>query len=247
MQLLAACQKSTSVRHLVVKSTSTVYGSSSRDPAMFTEDMEPRRAPSSGYAKDVAEIEGYVRGFARRRPDVRVTTLRLANVLGPHVTSPMTSYFRLPVIPTVLGFDPRLQFVHETDLMRVLTHCVETDVPGTFNVAGDGVMLLSQAVRRLRKPAVPLVRPAVGGVASVLKSARMADFSPEQLGFLTFGRGIDSTRMRTMLGFEPDYTTEQAFSDFARGAGHAASPVERVVDGLAATLSPISSPGGGRG
>src|SRR6478672_7694362 len=185
MQLLAACQKAPGLQHLVVKSTTTVYGASSRDPAMFTEDMEPRRQPRSGYAKDVAEIEGYVRGFARRRPDVLVTMLRAANVVGPHVSSPITSYFRLPVIPTVLGFDPRMQFVHENDLMRVLTHCVNIEVPGTFNVAGDGVMLLSQAVRRLRKPSVPLVRPAVGGVASALKSFRMADFSPEQLVLLT--------------------------------------------------------------
>jgi len=226
MQLLAACQKSATVRDLVVKSTSTVYGASSRDPAMFTEDMEPRRAPSSGYAKDVAEIEGYVRGFARRRPDVRVTTLRLANVLGPHVISPITSYFRLPVIPTVLGFDPRMQFVHETDLLRVLAHCVHTKVAGTYNIAGDGVMLVSQAVRRLGKPTVPLVRPAVGAVAAVLKSARMADFSPEQLGFLTYGRGIDTTRMRSMLGFEPTYSTEQAFADFASGLS---SPVAELL------------------
>src|SRR6478609_11767147 len=97
MQLLAACQKAPSLQQLVVKSTTTVYGASSRDPAMFTEDMEPRRAPRAGYAKDVAEIEGYVRGFARRRPDVRVTMIRGANVIGPHVTSPLTSYFRLPV------------------------------------------------------------------------------------------------------------------------------------------------------
>ncbi len=246
MQLLAACQKSETVRHLVVKSTSTVYGASSRDPAMFTEGMEPRRQPRSGYAKDVAEIEGYVRGFARRRPDVVVTTLRLANVLGAHVSSPMTSYFRLPVIPTVLGYDPRLQFVHETDLMRVLSHAVSTEVAGTYNIAGDGVMLLSQAVRRLRKPAVALPRPAVGGIASALKSARMADFSPEQLGFLTFGRGIDTTRMRTMFGFEPDYTTAQAFADFATAIGHRPGPVERVVGGLASTL-PVPESGVSRG
>ena len=156
-------------------------------------------------------------------------------MLGPHVTSPITSYFRLPVVPTVLGFDPRLQFVHETDLMRVLAHAVHAEVPGTFNVAGDGVMLLSQAVRRLRKPTVALPRPAVGGLASVLKSARMADFSPEQLGFLTFGRGIDTTRMRTELGFEPDRTTEETFADFADLDRPPAGAVERVVDGLSAS------------
>jgi UDP-glucose 4-epimerase len=249
MQLLAACQKAPGLRHLVVKSTSTVYGASSRDPAMFTEDLEPRHAARSGYAKDVAEIEGYVRGFARRRPDVLVTTLRLANVLGPHVTSPMTSYFRLPVVPTVLGFDPRLQFLHETDLLRVLAHAVHAEVPGTYNVAGDGVMLLSQAVRRLRKPTVALPRPAVGGLASLLKSARMADFSPEQLGFLTFGRGIDTTRMRTELGFEPERTTAEAFADFSTSIGHPPRPAERAVDGIAPspTEPVVPTPGAGRG
>jgi UDP-glucose 4-epimerase len=178
-----------------------------------------------------------------------VTTLRLANVLGPHVTSPITSYFRLPVVPTVLGFDPRMQFVHELDLMRVLTHAVHAEVPGTFNIAGDGVMLLSQAVRRLRKPVASMPRPAVGGLAALLKSARMADFSPEQLGFLTFGRGIDTTRMRSELGFEPDYTTAQTFADFAAAIGRPPGTVERAVDGLAATLAQPAStpPGAGRG
>src|SRR5690349_13801368 len=128
MQLLAACQKAPGLRSLVVKSSTTVYGASSRDPAMFTEDMEPRRAPRAGYAKDVAEVEGYVRGFARRRPDVRVTTIRAANVIGRHVVSPLTSYLRLPVVPTVLGFDPRLQFLHQQDLLGVLGHAVATDV-----------------------------------------------------------------------------------------------------------------------
>ena len=121
-------------------------------------------------------------------------------------------------------------------------------MPGTFNVAGDGVMLLSQAVRRLRKPSVALPRPAVGSLASLLKSARMADFSPEQLGFLTFGRGIDTTRMRTDLGFEPERTTAEAFADFATSIGHPPRPAERVVDGLAASpLEPVPAPGAGRG
>ncbi len=110
MQLLAACQQAPDVRKLVVKSSAAVYGASNRDPAMFTEGMNAKRLPTSGFAKDVTEVESYIRGFARRRPDVAVTTLRIANVIGPRITSAMTGYFRLPVIPTVLGFNPRLQF-----------------------------------------------------------------------------------------------------------------------------------------
>ncbi|GAA5144863.1 NAD-dependent epimerase/dehydratase family protein [Nocardioides marinquilinus] len=236
MQLLAACQKSPAVRDLVVKSTTTVYGASNRDPAMFTENMDPRGKPRSGYAKDVAEIEGYVRGFARRRSDCRVTMLRCANVIGPHVASPLTSYFRLPVIPTVAGFDARLQFLHEDDLRAVLTHAAVTDVPGTFNVAGDGILMLSQAVRRLQRPSVKLPGPAVGSLGSVLRSARLADFSPEQQGFLTYGRGVDTTLMRSTLGFEPQYTTAEAFADFARGLPPTGGRTEKVLAGLAERL-----------
>ncbi|MGA8257439.1 MAG: NAD-dependent epimerase/dehydratase family protein [Nocardioides sp.] len=236
MQLLAACQKAPSVQNLIVKSTTTVYGASNRDPAMFTEDMEPRRPARSGYAKDVAEIEGYVRGFARRRSDCRVTLLRCANVIGPHVVSPIMSYFRLPVVPMVLGYDARMQFLHESDLMAVLQHAVSTDVAGTFNVAGDGMLMLSQAVRRLQRPFVPMPGFAVGTLGSALRSARMADFSPEQLAFLTYGRGVDTTLMRDVLGFEPAYTTSEAFADFARGLTPTGGRADKLLAAVAERL-----------
>ncbi|MDP3891669.1 NAD-dependent epimerase/dehydratase family protein [Nocardioides sp.] len=237
MQLLAACQQSRSVQHLVVKSTTTVYGASSRDPAMFTEEMGPKRQLRTGYAKDATEVEAYVRGFARRRPDVRVTTLRCANVLGPHVESPVASYFRMPVIPTVLGFDPRLQFLHEEDLLEVLRHAVVTDVHGTFNVAGDGILMLSQAIRRLGRSTVPLPSFAVSGFGSFIRQARLADFSPEQLAFLTYGRGVDTTRMREELGFHPVHTTASAFADFGSNLPPRTHGSERVLDGLTRTLA----------
>ena len=244
MQLLAACQKAPSLQHLIVKSTTTVYGASSRDPAMFTEDMQPRRAPRSGYAKDVSEIEGYVRGFARRRSDVRVTLLRAANVIGPHITSPITSYFRLPVIPTVLGYDARLQFLHEDDMIAGLQHSVVNGVPGTFNLAGDGLIMLSQAVRRLRRATVSMPGFAVGGLGSVLRSARVADFSPEQLGFLTYGRGVDTTRMREVLDFHPTFTTAEAFADFGRLLPATGGRSERVLAGLERQLASAGELGG---
>src|SRR3954467_7975318 len=77
MQLLAACQKSESVERVVVRSTSAVYGCGPADPAVFSEEMHPHDAADGGYAKDAVEVEGYVRGFARRRPDIEVSVLRL--------------------------------------------------------------------------------------------------------------------------------------------------------------------------
>src|SRR4051794_2269751 len=149
MQLLAACQQSPDLEHFVLKSSTSVYGSSNRDPAMFSEDMNAKHGFGVGFVKDINEVESYVRGFARRRPDVRVTTLRTANALGVGLSTPTTGYFKLPVIPTVLGFDPRMQFLHDTDLLDAIEHATMADIRGTFNVAGEGVMMLSQAIRRL--------------------------------------------------------------------------------------------------
>ena len=199
-----------------MKSSSRVYGSASRDPAMVTEDMTPRRLPRSGFDKDSVEVEGYVRGFARRRPDVQVTTLRCANLIGPTIETTLTRYFQLPVVPTVLGFDPRLQFCHEEDALSALHSATVSDVGGTYNVAGDGVLMLSQAIRRLGRPTVALPRPALGMLGSVLPVARAAELTAEQTAFLSYGRGMDTSAVRAALGFTPTHTTAEAFESFAR-------------------------------
>jgi UDP-glucose 4-epimerase len=101
-------------------------------------------------------VEGYVRGFARRRPDVGITTLRLANIIGPGIRTAMTDYFALPVIPAPLGFDARLQFVHETDAAACLV--LATTGPravGNVNVAGAGVITLMQAAAMVGRPIFP--------------------------------------------------------------------------------------------
>jgi UDP-glucose 4-epimerase len=228
MQLLAACQQAPELQHLVVKSSASVYGASSRDPAMFTEETGAKRLPSSGYPKDLAEVEAYVRGFARRRPDVRVAMLRNANVIGPTVHSPLTTYFRLPVIPTVMGFDPRLQFLHEHDFHGAFTRATLGDAHGTFNLAGDGVLMLSQVIRRMGRPALPVPPFAVSPVGAALGSAKVVDYSRAQVDFLTYGRGLDTTRMRTELGYEPSFTTETAFADFAAAVGQGVLAADRV-------------------
>lgn len=224
MQLLAACQKSESVRRLVLKSTTAVYGASSRDPAIFTEDMPAKSLPSSGYAKDAVEVEGYVRGFSRRRPDIGVTLLRFANFVGPFIDTPLTRYFQLPVVPTALGFDPRLQLVHEIDAIEILRLASTTDRPGTFNVAGDGVLMLSQAIRRAGKLAFPVPAPAVSFVGQSIRRSGMVDFSPEQMQFLNFGRVVCNEKLKSEFGYTPSFSTAEAFDTMLAGR-----PVPQLV------------------
>lgn len=228
MQLLAACGKSDKVRRLVVKSTAAVYGGSPGDPACFTEEDIARVVPRSGWGADSVEVEGYVRGFSRRRPDVDVAILRFANVLGPGLQTGVSEYFSLPVAPSVLGFDPRLQFVHSRDLIAAMVAATTGRVTGVVNVAGDGVLTLAQALGMTGRPPLPVPRAALDGVARRLGRVLGVELGPDLLTLLTYGRALDTTRMRAELDFEPEYTTRETFADFI-----ATRPIRPLVDGEA--------------
>jgi len=240
MQLLAACQKATTLRRLVVKSSAAVYGSSPRDPAMFTEDTGPGSQPRAGFGKDSVEVEGYVRSLARRRPDIDIATLRMANVVGPRIRTSVTDYFSLPVIPAPLGYSARLQFLHEDDALTALLLATTADDQrplGIVNVAGDGVLTVQQAAGMAGRPTVPVPLPVTGLVGRLIQSAGLADFSADQVEYLAFGRGMDTTRMREVLQLSPIYSSREAFADFVAHAGRGlpgCATLAGTLDGAAA-------------
>lgn len=216
LQLLAACQRSATVRRFVVRSTTAVYGSGHTDPAFFAEPDGPVEPVKHGFAMDAIEVERYAAELGQRRPDIDVAVLRFANLVGGRVDSSFHRLFSLPVVPTVLGFDPRLQFCHEDDAIAVLVRAATGDHAGVFNVAGDGVLYLSQCVRLAGRVPMPVPVPFVAGVASVVRRRWGGDVSPEQLRFLRYGRVVDTRRLREDLGYEPAYSTQAAFEDFVR-------------------------------
>lgn len=216
MQLLAACQRSDTVQSLVVQSTSLVYGSSPRDPAVFTEDTPARSVPSSGPGRDAVDIEAYVRGFSRRRPDVRVALPRFADLIGPTIRTPLARYFALtPVVPLVLGRNARLQLIHESDAVALLHALALGDVVGPVNAAGAGVLTVSQAIHRAGRVPLPVPGAGLGVLSRAMQQLRIGGFSPALVGQLATGRVLDTTRMTRDVGFVPRFTTGSAFDDFA--------------------------------
>jgi UDP-glucose 4-epimerase len=250
MQLLAACQKSDSVSRVVLKSTTAVYGSGPQDPAVFIEDMQAIGHPQTGYAHDAVEVEGYVRGFLRRRPDIDVSVLRLASVIGPEIETPLARYLAMPFVPTSLGYDPRLQLLHETDAVEVLRLATVSARPGVFNVAGDGVVTLSQAARRSGRLRLPVPAQAITAVGGLVRNAGVIEFTAEQSTFLNYGRVVDTTRLRTQFGYTPQYTTEgalQAYIDSRTSPRLAIGMVQRAEGLVSRWLEARLSGGTGSG
>ncbi len=224
MQLLAAAQRALKVKKVVVKSSAAVYGSRPGEPSLIPESYADRQADLSGYGKDCAEAETYVRDFGRRRPDVALTILRTQNVIGPTVRTSITDYLSLPVVPTALGFDPRIQLLHEEDAVEALYRSMILDKKGIFNVAADGVVYLSKAIRMLGHIELPLFLPAASSAASLLKRFDVIDFPVDQLKLLIYGRVVDTRRAAHELGFRPRYTTEEAIVDFRDTRQHDIAP-----------------------
>ena len=210
LNILAACAGPDSpVRKLIFKSSAHWYGCEQDDPAFFTEEMGRQHPPSTAIERDVVEAEAAVADFADKHRDVTVTILRCANVLGPDVDTSHTRMFSLPMVPMILGFDPRYQFAHEDDVVHALEHSAFNDLEGTYNVAADGVLALTEVISLLGKRYLPILPPLGTGLA-VGPLRRLGVRVPdEMLNQLRFGRGLDNRKLKA-TGFRYQYTSREA-------------------------------------
>ena len=217
MSLLAAAGASGSpVRKVVLKSSGLVYGAARTDPYFFREDMGRTSAPATNVERSLLEVEAFLRDFADDSPHVNVTLLRFANVLGDDLDTPFAIALRRPVVPEILGFDPRVQFVHSDDVVGALMYATTNDVPGVYNVAGDGNMPWSEVCAMIGKPRVPLSPVLTNLSAEPLRLLRLWDLPPEALQFLRYGRTLDNSRYQ-QAGFTYRYTNAGTVESFARG------------------------------
>ncbi len=216
MNLLAAAgAPGSSVRTVVVKSSTLVYGSNLNDPAWFREEMSRTGSPRTRVERSLLEVEGYLRDFAEDNPHVDVTLLRFANVVGSDIKTPITTALQLPATPSIFGFDPLLQFVHEDDVVRSIEFVMTASVPGVFNVAGDGKLPWSEAAVICRRPLLPLPPVMTSVAAAPLGRLGLVDLPPELLALLRYGRGVDNRRLK-QHGFSYCYTSAGAVEAFAQ-------------------------------
>jgi len=215
MNLLAAASApETSVRHIVVKSSSLVYGASFQDPAWFREETPRTKPPSTLVERSLLEVEEYLRDFAEDNPHVTVTLLRFANVLGTDIRTPISKALELPAAPHILGFDPLVQFVEEDDVIRCIEFALGHELPGIYNVAGDGRLPWSEVAAICGKRRWPLSPVFTGYAAAPLGRLGLVDLPPELLDLFRYGRGIDNRRLKR-AGFEYRFTSAGAVESFA--------------------------------
>src|SRR5437868_7605999 len=159
LQLLTACERSERLRAIVIRGSAGIYGAEPAAPQFFTEEMARLYPLRTRFQRDVGEIENYFEGYARRHPEVVCTMLRYQPSIGPGTDSQVTRYLSAPVVPSFLGFDPRLQFLHESDGIEALLATIRNPVRGAVNVAGPGTIGLTKLLRLAGRQSLPVLSP----------------------------------------------------------------------------------------
>lgn len=216
MNLLAAAgAPGSTVRQVVMKSSSLVYGSSDRDPNTFSEDTPRSSPPRTRIERSLVEAESLLADFAEDNPATAVTVLRFANVLGTDIVTPLSKNLSRPLCPSIFGFDPLLQFAEEDDVVRALEFVTRARIPGIFNVAGAGRLPWTEvaSICGTRLFPLPPLRPS-WAIAPLLR-AGVYGLPPELEALLRYGRGIDRRRFLE-TGFEYRYTSAGAVESFTR-------------------------------
>jgi UDP-glucose 4-epimerase len=230
LQLLSACEKAETIEAIVIRGSAGIYGSEPQAPQFFDERMARLYPLRTRFQRDVGEIENYFETYSRRHPGVVCTMLRYQPGIGPSVSTQVTRYLALPVTPTYLGFDPRLQFVHEEDALDALVAAVGNPVRGAVNVAGPGTIGLTRLLRMAGKPTLPLPPPLFDPFVDAAHRVGLTDFSPDFRRLLRYGRAVDTTRLVEEVGFEPRFSTVAAVEDFVeKQAGRRLVPRLRQV------------------
>lgn len=214
MNLFAAAQaEGSTVEQVVVKSSTLVYGSGPRDPYWFTESTRRVAPAKTQVERSLIEVESYVRDFAIDNPHVAVSLLRFSNVLGPDLSTPISRALELPLVPAVFGFDPRIQFTHEDDVVCALQFALTEGLAGVFNVAGDGLLPWSEvaAICGKRLGYLPFVGTRQVGALLGRVGVKLPS---ESLDVLRYGRGVDNRRLKE-AGFRYQYTSAGTVRDMA--------------------------------
>lgn len=210
LEVLNACAEA-NVRRLIIPSTTMCYGARLENPHQLREDAALHGHDGAHWVSHRVEVERSVARFCESHPDREVTVLRHCWIMGPRFVDSFVRYFDSDWVPTLLGHDPLLQFVHEDDLLALFERSILESHPGVFNVVGEGVLPLSGYLRLAgkRNLALPqMLLSATGGSPIPLSSSDSVDGFYDYLKYMWVASG---DRAREEFG-PLTYTSREAWT-----------------------------------
>jgi UDP-glucose 4-epimerase len=196
------------VPKLVVLSSSNVYGPQPGNAQFLTEDAPLLGSGRFGEIRDLIEVDMLAQSFFWKQPETETVVLRPVHILGTVRNAP-SNFLRLQRIPTLLGYDPMIQVIHERDVVDALRLALRPGVKGIFNVAGPAPLPLSRILRILGRPSLPVPYTVGKTLLKRMWSLRLSTFPPPELDHIRYVCMVDDRRAKAILGFGPGHSIEE--------------------------------------
>jgi UDP-glucose 4-epimerase len=225
LNAVAAAQRGkTRVKKVVMLSSTMVYGARPDNPNFLQEDRPLKKIPNCPFVNDLVEAEEQLHQFANKHPKVNTTVLRMGCLLGPRVDGVLPRLLACSTVPSVMGYDPLFQFLHETDALDALKLALDQDQEGIFNIVAEGVLPFSTVLRLGGKVSIPIPHFLWEKVSGFLWAFQALDIPPSFLDFLRYLWMADGTKARRRLGFSPRFTTRETLLEFVRSSRLSQAP-----------------------
>ncbi len=218
--VLQACSKA-AVTHIVITSSGAAYGYHADNPTWIDETDPLRGNPSFAYADHKRQIEDMLAKTREQQPHINQLILRPGTILGQTAQNQITALFDKRVILGLWGSTTPFVFVWDQDVATVIKQGVHLRKTGVYNLAGDGVLTLSEIASRLHKPYVSLPAGVVQIGLYLLNQLGLTQYGPEQVDFLRFRPVLSNRRLKTEFGYTPEKTTSETFDYFLSARNHA--------------------------
>jgi UDP-glucose 4-epimerase len=204
------------VKKLVVLSSANVYGPQPGNAQYLTEEAPLLGGARFSGIRDLIEVDMLAQSFFWRHPDTETVILRPVHILGS-VRNAASNFLRLPTVPTLLGFDPLLQVVHESDVVRAMGLSLAPKARGIYNVAGPDPAPLSKLLKLLGRRTLSV--PYTFGRAALkrLWSLKLTSFPAPELDHIRYVCMVDDTRVRADLGYAPKTSLEDTVRSVDEG------------------------------
>lgn len=206
LRLLDACA-AYGVPKVVVLSSANVYGPRPDNPQFLGEDAPLMAAQDFPAIRDLIEVDMIASSFFWKSRETETVILRPVHILGGVRNAP-SNYLRLDPVPTLMGFDPMVQVIHELDVVESIVRALQPGARGIFNVTGPGEVPLSTILAELGRRTLPVPHPLARPLLSLLWRGRFTSFPVPELDHIRYVCMVDGSRAQRELGFKPRHSLQ---------------------------------------
>ncbi|MFY9114656.1 MAG: NAD-dependent epimerase/dehydratase family protein [Dethiobacteria bacterium] len=202
------------VKQVVFVSRHTVYGADP-DSSMYRNEIYP---PLGGLTfpklNDLFTADLYASQALWRYPDINTALLRMVYTLGPSRRGTLAQFLKGPGVPTILGFDPLFQFMHEEDYVNAITTALEAKLHGIYNVAGPQPLPLSTLIDKAGKISIPIPQR---WYPLFLERFGYPKMFANSINHIKYSVVIDDKNFRQATGFMHQHDEHQTLKAFRYG------------------------------